>query len=318
MGLSESLVSIVVPVYNAERYLDECLHSIVSQDYRNIEIIIINDGSNDNSLNLMRSWEKKDSRIILIDQENSGVSYTRNKAIKIASGEYITFIDADDIISSDFISVLLQSMVSTKADCSICNIQPFFTETPIHFTEGSIVTYNRQESIKLLFAHLHGFMANKMYKCSIIKRYGITLNPEIAISEDLLFNYDYMQCVHTVVYNSGVKYLYRQHGESAFNRLNNIRWFSVLDTMQLLLDKISTSESFWSSIATNYMMLTYEAKYRIKHCSDVTPQILSKIEEGTRFAETNISILGFKCQIKIFIMKYFPSLVMFYRRKNTK
>ena len=316
MGFSNSLVSIVVPIYNAERYLDECLESIVNQDYKNIEIILINDGSKDSSLNLMQSWEEKDSRIILIDQENRGVSYTRNKAISIASGEYITFIDADDIISSDFISVLLQSMLSTKADCSVCNIQPFSMGSPIHFSKGSNTTYNSQETIELLFGHLHGFMANKMYKCSIIKQYGIMLNPEIAISEDLLFNYEYIHRTHTTVYYSGVKYLYRQHGESAFNRLSNIRWFSVLDTMQLLLDKINAYDNIWSSIAVNYMMLTYEAKYRVKFCNSVTPQILSKIETGSHFAEANIGKLDCKNRIKISIMKYLPSLVMFYRRRK--
>ena len=94
----EELVSIILPIYNAEKYLERCLESIITQTYANIEIILINDGSTDNSINIIKEYAIKDSRIIIIDKENEGVSVARNIGILKARGKYICFVDADDYI----------------------------------------------------------------------------------------------------------------------------------------------------------------------------------------------------------------------------
>lgn len=96
-------VSIIIPVYNSEKYISKCLDSVLNQTYKNIEILVINDGSKDNSINILKEYEKKDKRIILIDKENEGVSKTRNLGINKASGEFIMFIDNDDYIDKDYI-----------------------------------------------------------------------------------------------------------------------------------------------------------------------------------------------------------------------
>ena len=96
-------VSIIIPVYNCEKYISRCLDSVINQTYKNIEIIAINDGSKDNSINILREYEKKDNRIILIDKENEGVSKTRNLGIQKSTGEYLMFIDNDDFIDKDYV-----------------------------------------------------------------------------------------------------------------------------------------------------------------------------------------------------------------------
>ena len=96
-------VSVIIPVYNSEKYISKCLDSVLNQTYENIEILVINDGSKDNSINILKEYEKKDKRIILIDKENEGVSKTRNLGINKASGEFIMFIDNDDYIDKDYI-----------------------------------------------------------------------------------------------------------------------------------------------------------------------------------------------------------------------
>lgn len=93
-------VSVIVPIYNAEKYISECIESITCQTYKNLEIILINDGSLDNSIKICKQYAKNDDRIKLIDVENHGVSYARNKGIEEATGEYIIFIDSDDIIKA--------------------------------------------------------------------------------------------------------------------------------------------------------------------------------------------------------------------------
>ena len=312
----ESLVSIIIPVYNASKYIDDCLMSIINQSYKNIEVFLINDGSKDDSLQKLYQWQKKDSRIYVEDQINHGVSYTRNKGISLATGDYITFIDADDVVSLDFISVLVELIKNTGSDCAICNIKNFWSETDKVYSDGNATIYSQVDTITNLFGIFHGFMANKMYKLSIIQKHNIKLNEDIAISEDLLFNIDYMQYVSKSVYYSGIKYLYRQHGASAFNRLDNLKWFSVLDTMNILLAKFENNKYISQRISSTYMMLTFEGKYRLHYCNNISQNIINKIVKGEQYASRNLYSLPIKDIIKIIIMKTFPSFVMWYRHKK--
>ncbi|MBQ9920107.1 MAG: glycosyltransferase family 2 protein, partial [Clostridia bacterium] len=103
-------VSIIVPVYNVAEYLEDCLNSLVNQSYENIEIISINDGSKDNSLEILKTFAEKDLRIKVFDNENHGVSYTRNFGIKNCTGDYIAFVDSDDIVAKNYIEVLVNSL----------------------------------------------------------------------------------------------------------------------------------------------------------------------------------------------------------------
>ena len=101
-------VSIIIPIYNKEKYLSRCLDSVINQSYINIEIICINDGSTDNSFNIVKKYQKEDKRIILIEQENKGVSTARNKGIEISTGKYILFVDADDALETNAVETYLQ------------------------------------------------------------------------------------------------------------------------------------------------------------------------------------------------------------------
>lgn len=113
------LVSIIVPVYNSEETLARCINSILDQQYRNIEVILVNDGSTDNSLNICREFAETDSRIIVIDKENTGVSDTRNRGIAQATGKYLHFVDSDDWIAENAVKVLVDRMQETGCDLVI-------------------------------------------------------------------------------------------------------------------------------------------------------------------------------------------------------
>jgi len=115
------LISIIVPIYNVEIYLEKCLNSIINQTYKNIEILLINDGSSDNSLRICKKYQKKDKRIVLINKKNGGLSSARNAGIDKASGNYLLFIDSDDYIEIDMIEKLYNNIKSNNADISICN-----------------------------------------------------------------------------------------------------------------------------------------------------------------------------------------------------
>ena len=124
----EPLISVIVPVYKVEEYLDKCVESIVDQTYRNLEIILVDDGSPDNCPKMCDEWAKKDKRIKVIHKENGGLSDARNAGIDIAKGEYITFIDSDDTVSIDFIeSNLFNKIKNIKFDVIVSN--PPYIET---------------------------------------------------------------------------------------------------------------------------------------------------------------------------------------------
>lgn len=113
------LVSIIVPVYNAQSHLSRCLESICGQEYKNLELIVINDGSKDKSLPVCEEFRKKDSRILLVDKANSGVSDTRNLGLKLAGGKYVQFVDSDDYIAPDYTARLVEAAEKTGADLVI-------------------------------------------------------------------------------------------------------------------------------------------------------------------------------------------------------
>lgn len=109
-------ISIIIPIYNSEKYLSRCLESVINQTYRNIEIVCINDGSKDNSLKILREYKEKDDRIVIIDKKNAGVSMARNDGIKKSTGKYIAFVDSDDWIESDAIETLYATLIEKNVD----------------------------------------------------------------------------------------------------------------------------------------------------------------------------------------------------------
>ena len=118
-------ISIIVPIYNVEKYLKRCLDSIINQTYKNMEIILVNDGSKDDSLKICKEYTKKDKRIILIDQENAGLSMARNNGIDKATGDYIGFVDSDDVISLYMYDYLIKSIKESNSDISLCLFKSF-------------------------------------------------------------------------------------------------------------------------------------------------------------------------------------------------
>ena len=122
------LISIVVPVYNVEKYITRCLDSILNQTYTNFELILINDGSTDSSGKICEDYQSRESRITVLNQENQGLSAARNEGIEIAQGKYITFIDSDDYVYPKYLEKLLNAIIEHKADISLCGSERF-TET---------------------------------------------------------------------------------------------------------------------------------------------------------------------------------------------
>ena len=120
MNNNESLVSIIVPVYNVEKYLRKCLDSIVNQTYKNIEVICVDDGSPDNSIDILREYRAKDDRVTIIRQKNKGLSGARNTGIKNATGKYIMFIDSDDWVELNMVELMTKKMDNKNLELAVC------------------------------------------------------------------------------------------------------------------------------------------------------------------------------------------------------
>ena len=179
-------ISIIVPVYNVEQYLPQCLDSIINQTFKDIEIICINDGSTDNSIKILEQYAQRDSRIKVLNQENQGLSVARNNGIAQATGEYVSFIDSDDFIHLEFLETLYQAIIQSNCDIAGCDfLKVYSNEIPVKknakfkkYVSALDVLLNKKNFI-------HFNVWNKLYKREIIKDIQFVEN---LYFEDWVFN----------------------------------------------------------------------------------------------------------------------------------
>lgn len=201
------LISIIIPVYNVEQYLPQCLDSILSQSYKDFEVILINDGSTDNCGEICDQYAKRDKRIKVIQQKNSGVSSARNKGLQEGKGHFFTFIDADDYINPHYIT----NLISNKdEDLVIGGL--FFLNTGFKNRIKSEI-YKNEQIADFIRKHISGLYFTspcaKLYKRSIIKRCLIRFDEKMRIAEDLDFNLQYLKHCKWIRINPTNDYIYR-------------------------------------------------------------------------------------------------------------
>ena len=177
------LISIIVPVYNAEMYLRETIQSVLNQTYSNFELIAVNDGSTDRSLEILQQFT--DQRIKIIDKENTGVSDTRNTAIRAAHGEYVCFIDADDYYSPRYLQRMYEIVVENQADMVVCNYIPFRGKP--YFSFGKNTPIFVKSSDTLVQAGVLTSAWTKLIKTSTLYKYDIRFDNNMSFGEDLFF-----------------------------------------------------------------------------------------------------------------------------------
>ncbi|WP_159473019.1 glycosyltransferase family 2 protein [Chryseobacterium sp. 18068] len=202
------LISIIVPIYNSSAYLEECIDSILSQTYTNFELYLINDGSTDNSSEIIETYSRKDSRVNVIHKYNSGVSDSRNMGIKAARGEAICFIDSDDFIDNDYLEIFINNFQNH----STLLIQSIKRNNQA-ISNYKIKTYNIDNEIIDLFVENNllysGAPFAKFYSRSIISDNHIFFNKDISYGEDLIFFLDYVTHIKNITFLNSTKYNYR-------------------------------------------------------------------------------------------------------------
>lgn len=203
MTAKNPLVSIVVPVYNAEAYLPRCLNSICRQTWPSIEVWLVNDGSTDGSLTLCRETAAEDSRFHVIDKPNSGASDSRNAGLNAAAGKYIQFVDSDDFLTSNATETLVHRAESTGADLIVAHFYRDFEDRQVHqghIRDERVMTRAEyaEEMMKAPSNFYYGVLWNKLYRRNIVEANHLRFQKELNWCEDFLFNLEYMKFVRLV------------------------------------------------------------------------------------------------------------------------
>ena len=211
-------VSVIVPVYNAEKFLPETIESVLKQTYIHFDLILINDGSKDQSLSICEAYAQKDSRVQVFSQSNSGVSAARNLGIQKATGEYICFLDADDLLESEYLSSLIDVIEKEQTDIVFTGHKFMYSDLRMvnkeaRLREGKYTT----DSLKriaiddgTLSGILFGSVWAAIYKTALIKISGTLFQKGIKKNEDGIFNLQLLSCTDAVYYYDAHKYIYRQ------------------------------------------------------------------------------------------------------------
>lgn len=252
------LISVIIPVYNVEKYLNQCIESIINQTYKNLEIILIDDGSTDNSGEICENYSKKDPRIKVIHQKNSGVSSARNKGIDIATGKYINFIDSDDYIEEDMIEYLYGLLQQENADISMCSAYDVYDKKIIFTAKKNIyLTMNSHDAYYYMLQPKYFGIGiwNKLIAKELFKSdrfpVGRKNGEELELLQRLIYR------AKKLVYSSVPKYYYRQRSDSATHSL--ILSEGLIESMHTLCEYVGKKfPDLYELIYTNYVLSCFQ------------------------------------------------------------
>lgn len=230
-------ISIIVPVYNLENYIEKTVNQLSNQTYKNLEIILVDDGSTDNSFEICKKLSEKDSRIVAIHQQNSGVSTARNTGIKHASGEYIGFCDGDDAIENDIYEFLYNNLVADNADISICGVTMINPDMSVNniSTGKHIVWESFQDYVKALFKGTTTMnVYTKLYKAEICKTTDFPVN--LKTNEDKFYCFTTALKAKRISLNDVSKYTYFRRAGSATVMEFTEKFFDSIKSSDLMIE----------------------------------------------------------------------------------
>ncbi len=275
------MISIIIPVYNVSKYLDKCLQSVVSQTYSNIQIILVNDGSTDNSGEICERWKKKDNRIEVIHKKNGGLSNARNVGIEKAQGKYLMFVDSDDIISIDLCEMLHSYLLGNSADLAICDTYHIFSNDSFTFQKDDKVKmycFNRNEAICNLW-YQKSFLPSawgKLYKKELFEQIRFT---EGIIFEDIDIMHEIFYLCNRIVYIDVKAYGYVHHENSITTKKYTQKDNVILDICDKINQFASDKDISLQNAAKSYNVT---GALRVYLNAPNTPEYKEAIEKAKR------------------------------------
>lgn len=319
----KDLISIIVPIYNVEKYLNKCIESIVNQTYENIEIILIDDGSNDNSGIICDEYAKKDNRIIVVHKENGGVSSARNKGLKIAKGEWISFVDADDWIEQTFCQTLLNKVTQEQADIALCGYNRIIDNRieKINANNQEVFLNSNEYLVKSLNPQTgFGFCHMKLIKKEVLK--SISFNERIEVGEDALFNIQLSTYIKKAVFLKQPLYNYRINNQSVVKRYDENYANKYLKSMKIIEEyiwqeyneeneeNIEIKQNYYNFVAYHIMLIIVNYCYHPdnKMCNAQRKNMLKEVINNDLFIiglkKSNYNNISLTRKITLYTLKH--------------
>lgn len=304
------MISVIIPIYNKAPYIKKCLEDLHNQTYHNLEIICINDGSTDGSGEIVKEYMKKDKRFQYYEQKNQGVSVARNQGLKLATGEYISFIDCDDGLEKDMYEFLLRMMIKFDADIVHCGYKKIHLDgSSTEIGDNAIqIVQNKDEALKCLIGgkYFTGSLCTKLYKADLFK--NIRFDEHLQINEDLYVNFKVFNIAKKIVFNGATKYLYFEREDSSAKRIKNKK--KVTDSLKVAeyIFENSKENQFLKYIAARKLFVSLTNAYRnliffpSNNQRKIKKEICNKIEEIGPFCRD----LPLKYKFNFKFMKYLP------------
>ena len=304
--MEKDLISIIIPVYKVEKYLEKCIESVLKQTYTNLQVILVDDGSPDNCGKICDEYAKKDSRIEVIHKVNGGLSDARNVGIAKAKGKYIGFVDSDDYIKEDMYEILINLIKEYDADVSICNLYDVIEgKEYIRNKENGIKEYNRIDILKevLLDKNIQSYAWNKLYKKELFNEIKYPIGKKY---EDIGTTFYIFEKCNKVVVTSEPEYYYLKRADSL---VNNVTESTVLDYTEIIIQRYLYTQKNIEELRkyNNY----YLAKTLITAHNDI--ELLGSISEKMQEKYKELYNLAFDI-LKI-IKKILTNFSMMNRKK---
>lgn len=221
------IISIIIPIYNAENYIIRCLKSVNSQTFSNYEVILVDDGSKDNSNSIITDFIKDKPNWLLFSKKNEGTSITRNFGIDKSKGDFISFIDSDDFVETTYLERLYISLIESKSSLACCGYFDHSKQGIValnNFSGNSSKIIGVNEFSKLLFSQIGGVLWDKLFDAKIIKENNIRMNLNIYYYEDSLFILDYLYFVSNISIVDEPLYTYNRINDESFTKKMNYKW----------------------------------------------------------------------------------------------
>lgn len=248
------MVSVIVPVYNSEKWIERCILSILEQTYRDLELLLIDDGSADSSRKIIDGYSGRDSRVRVVKNTNHGPGYSRNIGIELAGGEYVVFVDSDDFIKKNYLETLIQAVNGDKLDLVISAYQE------VEEIEGKPVIQNMHRLSKKVISSLTGDIEAdfykirdyvnspclKLFRTSILKEFSVRFPEDMISGEDLVFNLRYFNHIRRYRYIPYSGYYYRKNEASITHRVTLERFESMLKAFHELETYANANNVLWA------------------------------------------------------------------------
>lgn len=276
MKNKDILISVIVSVYNTEKYLERCLKGVENQTYKNLEIILVNDGSTDNSLSILKEHAKKDRRIVIVDKENGGCGASRNAGLKVAHGDYYAFVDSDDQIDTRMYETMLNSLI--KNDCELCicgyakDMDYKYQET-LNFKETILDNHDLMKELfkdEIVTAHTW----RKLYPSCVFKDYEFSTQKVV---QDMASDQYFFKNIKKAVLIDAPLYIYTVSNMDNLSHTNATNINSSYFRAKAFIDRIEFADKYYPDLT--YLLIPKVVMFMLSSYAKITKNKLDKKDE---------------------------------------